>query len=321
MYWSKSPLELTKHLLHARTASSAKTPAALLATLSANGLPSTPAAESFSTELHSRAPRKKVATGTSLKAKANEEEARKKADKERIAMQKQRFSLVMEDEVVASSSSSKASGSGSSDRKKEKKEKGKGSGNVGKSLRKKGDGDAWESDEEERVAKRRREDERYAREDARNGGGSKDVEMEEEVEDPIAKEERLRLEDRKERDDFAARMKDKDKDRTKKLVEDKSNKGDADSLARRALAKDPDALQTAMPNLREISRQSYLNKREEQQLDLLRIGIADDERDFRGMKLTRREREDLDRRKALLKLTEERLAIDEGFDGYQMPDG
>lgn len=211
-----------------------------------------------------------------------------------------------------------ASASTSSGEVKEKKGKSK---DRGKSLRKREEGgDAWAEDEEERAAKRRREDERYAREDELIAARSKGKEPEPE-EDEATRVERQRLEDLKERDEFAARMKDKDKDRTKKLIEDRSSKMDAETLARRALSKDPTALETAMPSLRERSRQSYLGKREQQQLDLLRIEIADDERDFKGVKLTKREQAELDKKKALLRLAEERLAVDEGFDGYQMPDG
>lgn len=283
--------------------SKAKTPAALFQTLSENGLPQTSTAHAFATELHARAPRK--ASTTSAKAKANADDARRKLEKERADMQKQRFSLVMDDDVPAAD---KDAGAG---KRLKRSDKGK-----GKSLRKTGDGDAWESDEEERAAKRRREDERERRYEPEPEGEPEIEEL------PSERAERLRLEDIKERDDFAARMKDRDKDKTKKLIEDRSSsKVDAESIARRALAKDPSALQAGLSDIRDISRQSYLAKREQQQLDLLRIQIADDERDFRGIKLTRREIAQMDKNKELLRLAEERLAVDEGFDGYQMPDG
>ena len=136
-------------------ASKSKSPAALLATLSENGLPATSAASAFASELHARAPRKAPTNvGLSAKAKANAEDARRKAEKERAAMQKQRFSLVMDDDQPAPA--------GDDGAKRVKRDKGK--GKASKSLRTKDDGDAWESDEEERAAKRRREDERWARE-------------------------------------------------------------------------------------------------------------------------------------------------------------
>ena len=229
-------------------------------------------------------------------------------------MQKQRFSLVLEDEP------SDATGSAAGGKSKSKKDKvSKSSSKSASRRRDDGGAGGWESDEEERAAKRRKEDERYAREDAsrlKRSGIDPDAEEEE---DPAARAERERLEDLKERDEFAARMREREKERTKTkgIVEDTS----AESLARRALASDPTALENAMPSLRDRSRQSYLGKREQQQLDLLRLEIAEDERDFRGVKLTRREREDLERKKELLRLAEERLAVDDGQEGYMMPDG
>ena len=290
------------------TASSAKSATSLLSSLNSNGLPNSLTAEAFAKELYKKVPRKVTASAAlnlSLKAQANQDEARRKADKERAEMQRMRFSLVIEDDAVASTSSSTESkGKG-----REKKVK----GDKGKSRRKQDTAGGWESDEEERSAKRRKEDERYARED--NNQPLLEIE-----EDPAAKRERERLEDAKERDEFSARMKDREleKTRNKNVVKESM---DPESVARRALQKDPEALGEVMPDLRLRSRQSYLNKRESQQLDLLRIEIADDERDFKGMKLTKRERSELDRKKELLRLAEERLAVDEGFDGYVIPEG
>lgn len=232
-------------------------------------------------------------------------------------MQQQRFSLVMDDDV-SPSGEGKAKGKDRDKAGGSSREKGK--GRAGKAVRQREGGDAWESDEEERAAKRRKEEERYARDQPRDGEGAEEVD-EAELLTPQEKAERARLADLAERDAFASRMKDKDKDKTKGLVEDRSTKLDPDSAARRALAKDPGAFEQAMPSLRERSRQSYLGKREQQQLDLLRIEIADDERDYKGVNITKRERDELNRKKELLRLAEERLAIDEGLDGYQMPDG
>jgi pre-mRNA-splicing factor ATP-dependent RNA helicase DHX16 len=75
-----------------------------------------------------------------------------------------------------------------------------------------------------------------------------------------------------------------------------------------------------MPSLRQHSRQEYLTKREIQQIELLRKEIADDEALFHGMKISKREKADLERKKQLLKLVEERLKIDDKFDGYQLPE-
>ncbi|GAA5895508.1 hypothetical protein JCM6882_006273 [Rhodosporidiobolus microsporus] len=303
-------------------AAAASSPANLLQTLTSNGLPSTSAAQRFATELYERVPRK---AGTTAGALRKQDEARKKADKEKKQLQGQRFSLMLDDDAAPEASSSKSSSGRSKDKKDKDRER-----SSKKDRTRRRDTDAWaSSDDEEREIKRRREDERYAREEAasrRRGGGDDGLppagEEPVEEEDPAAREERERLADLAERDAFAQRMKDKDKDRTKTLVEDRSRGrgNDPEALVRAALAGDAGAAKEQMGSLRERARQAYLGKREQQQLDLLRIEIADWERDFRGVKLTRREEEEFKRKKELLRLAEERLAIDDGTEGYMMPD-
>ncbi|GAA5961157.1 hypothetical protein JCM21900_005883 [Sporobolomyces salmonicolor] len=304
-------------------ASSAKSPVALLSTLTSQGLPSTPAAQQFATDLYSRAPRK--AGTSSLKAQKNAEDARKKAEKEKKALQGARFSLMLDDDEGTAGGNRTGDGKKDKREKKDKdkdKEKGKGKASIRK--RDAGDSNAWESDEEERAIKRARAEERYAREDAQEltrKRGSEALEHEqepEEEEDPDLRRERERLADLAERDAFAQRMKEKDKDRTKKLIEDRSSKhADPARAALLANAEDPTK---QMGSLRERSRQQYLGKREQQQLDLLRLELADWERDFRGVKMTRSEQKEYESKKELLRLAEERLAIDDGGEGYMMPD-
>lgn len=133
--------------------------------------------------------------------------------------------------------------------------------------------------------------------------------------------EKERLRDMAERDEFADRMKKKDKEFTKKVVEDRSSaKLNPEVAARRLLAEDEDARRAAMPSLRERSRQEYLAKRSQQQMELLRLEIQDEERYFRGVKMTKAEIRDLEYKKEVLRLAEERARIDDGYDGYVMPE-
>ena len=85
--------------------------------------------------------------------------------------------------------------------------------------------------------------------------------------------------DLKEREEFADRVRQKDKHETKKMVEDRSSKtfGAQEAAERRRLADDTAGRVAAMLSLRERSRQTYLSKRELQQIALLRREIADDE--------------------------------------------
>ncbi|TKA52525.1 hypothetical protein B0A53_04901 [Rhodotorula sp. CCFEE 5036] len=317
-------------------ASNAKSPADLAATLASNGLESTPHATRFATELYSRAPRK-----VSKRAEQNAADARRKADREKLSLQGQKFSLMMDDELVQAGGSSSTTGAAAEKRSRKDGSKDK----SARKLRKRADGskdggggggDAWASeDEEEREIRRQREREREGRagrsqqrSPSRSPSREPAAPKEDEDEDPELRRERERLADLAERDAFAARMRDKDKDRTKKLVEDRSSaaaakrSNDPEALLRASLAEASDSMdpKAQIGSLRDASRQAYLGKREQQQLDLLRIEIADWERDFKGVKLTKREEQEFQRKKELLRLAEERLAIDEGTDHYQMPD-
>ncbi|SGZ24450.1 BQ5605_C023g09724 [Microbotryum silenes-dioicae] len=316
-------------------------PTSIHSLLLTNGLPKSPATQTFAQGLTDRLPKSSSSSSTTplTNLKQTQELLKKKAEKEKRGMQNQKFTLMLEDEEPALGTSLASSSSKSQKEKGKAKQVSSSKKASSSALRKRDQAqDGWESDEEERAAKRSKEEERHKRDDeaqARRHANRRpdginefvqpQADQTEQEEAPVKeteehaadRRERERLADLKERDEFAQRMKDKDKDRTKKLIEDRA---DPEAAARRALAGDPDALQKAMPSLRDRARQSYLGKREQQQLDLLRIEIADDERDFRGVKLTKRERQELDRKKELLRLAEERLAIDEGLDGYQMPD-
>lgn len=174
----------------------------------------------------------------------------------------------------------------------------------------------WESDEEQKSRKRRKGDDDAveAMED--------DLAMDS-VEDEDSRRERERLEDLKDRDAFAERVRDRDREKTKKIVEDRSSKNTgaaAEAAQRRQLADDAEARGYALPSLRQHSRQEYLTKREIQQIELLRKEIADDEALFSGMKISKREKRELDRKKELLKLVEERLKINDKWEGYQLPE-
>ena len=267
-------------------------------------MPDTPDAHEFIKDVFKRAPRKHKHKHSTA------DNARRQAEKEAKALRSQKFGFLLDEE---------AGGSDVVVLKKEKRkgeQKSSGNDKRDRHIRKRDyDGKAWESDEEEKSRKRRKGDnEAIDRED--------DTEMEF-PEDEDARRERERLEDLKDRDAFADRVRDRDREKTKKVVEDRSSKNAgaaAEAAQRRQLADDAEARGYALPSLRQHSRQEYLTKREIQQIELLRKEIADDESLFRGMKISKRERRELDRKKELLKLVEERLKIDDKWDGYQLPE-
>ncbi|KAJ2655055.1 hypothetical protein GGH99_007236, partial [Coemansia sp. RSA 1285] len=74
--------------------------------------------------------------------------------------------------------------------------------------------------------------------------------------------------DEEERDAFAERLKQRDKDKTKTIVEDRSSGNDPELQRRRDMANDYDARRQALPEIRSRARQEYLKLREEQRLEL-----------------------------------------------------
>ena len=283
-------------------ASSSKTPESLFASLNASGLPDTRDAHEFIAEVFKRAPRKH---------KRSSVDSRKQSEKDAKALRSQKFDFLLDDtagEDVVPLKKEK--------RKGEEKGKEKERDKRDRHIRKRDyDEKEWESDEEEKSRKRRRSDDPLGRDD--------EVEELEIPEDEDARRERERLDDLRDRDAFAERVKDRDREKTKRLVEDRSSKNSgaaAEAAQRRQLAEDVEARVQALPSLRLHSRQEYLTKRELQQIELLRKEIADDESLFRGMKISKREQRDLEHKKELLRIVEERLKINDKWDGYQLPE-
>jgi len=134
--------------------------------------------------------------------------------------------------------------------------------------------------------------------------------------------ERERLTDQQERDEFAKRLANKDAERSKKILEDRSAAKDSATAQRRALADDASARDAAMPDLRVRSRQDYLKKRQAEKLALLRKQVAEEQAELRENPegLTRKEKEEFARNKEVLEITESSLRIDEHLDGYALPE-
>lgn len=274
------------------------------------GLPNDSAAQVFVNEVFSRAPRKRK------HKHSTEAAARKQAEKDAKALRSQQFGFLLEDEATTSNDVVETR---SSSKSKEKRSEGDAAGGRRDRHMRKRDYDEkeWESDEEEKARKRWKGDEDVER------PGDEEEDEAVNFEDEDERKERERLDDIKGRDAFAERMRERDKERTKKIVEDRSSKASgaaAEAAQRRQLAEDSEARTVALPSLRLHSRQEYLTKREIQQIELLKREIADDEALFAGMKVSKREGRELERKKELLRLVEERLKINDKWDGYQLPE-
>lgn len=138
----------------------------------------------------------------------------------------------------------------------------------------------------------------------------------------IDDEERERRKDQAEKEAFAKRLRDKDADKTKKIVEDRSSTKEGNIMAqRRALAEDAAARSAALPDLRERSRQEYLKKREAERLALLRKQVVEETEELRsGARLSEKEKAEFAKNREVLRIAEERLRIDDHLDGYAMPE-
>ncbi|KAI8601961.1 hypothetical protein EDD21DRAFT_373131 [Dissophora ornata] len=289
-------------------AQTAKSPADLLRSLEAMDIPTNPSTQSFAQELFKRTPRaqtRKTASATSSVSEAAKKKRQEEAAALKLLEMNDSYGLLIdeEDKQKAEKKKSKKSSSSSKDKDKDKDSAEK---KREKKIRRKDDDKGWESDEEEKEYKRKKLEERERE--------SRPAKTEEELEEERLEQERE--ENLRERDEFANRLKIRDESKTKKLVEDRSSKTDS----RRNLADNPEARKAALPSLRERARQEYLAKREEIQIEKLRMQIRDEEQLFDLNELTKKEREDLEYKKELLRLAEERMNINDTYDGYHMPE-
>ncbi|KAL9617841.1 MAG: hypothetical protein Q9160_007391 [Pyrenula sp. 1 TL-2023] len=139
--------------------------------------------------------------------------------------------------------------------------------------------------------------------------------------DPEEAIERERKQDIEDRDAFAKRLAERDEERSKKLIEDRSSTKDSDLAKRRALADDAAARTAAMPDLRLRSRQDYLKKREKEKLALLRKQVDEETRELaEDLDLTEREKRDFARNRQALEAAEAMRNIDDHRDGYALPE-
>ncbi|KAI8850954.1 P-loop containing nucleoside triphosphate hydrolase protein [Chytridium lagenaria] len=106
----------------------------------------------------------------------------------------------------------------------------------------------------------------------------------------------------------------------KDIRDEKFSQINEEARIRKQIAEDADLRMNALPNLRELSRQEYLKKREEIKIQLLEQEINDIEYLFSGEKLSKREMRELEFKKTTLRLTKERMQINDKPDGYTMPE-
>ncbi|XP_043940421.1 pre-mRNA-splicing factor ATP-dependent RNA helicase DHX16 [Protopterus annectens] len=124
-----------------------------------------------------------------------------------------------------------------------------------------------------------------------------------ESEDEWEKEERERIKDLEERDALAERLKQKDKDKTRNIVERSDKKAYEEAQKRLKLAEEDH--KKMVPELRKKSRRDYLTKREQEKLEDLEAEIVDDEYLFSEMQLTAKEKRELEYKRKVRDLARE----------------
>ncbi|XP_061573364.1 pre-mRNA-splicing factor ATP-dependent RNA helicase DHX16 [Cololabis saira] len=126
---------------------------------------------------------------------------------------------------------------------------------------------------------------------------------EDEEEEEWEKEERERLHDIQERDAFALRVREKDKDKTRNIAERTDKKAYEEAQKRLKMAEDDQ--KNMLPELRKQSRREYLKKREAEKLEDLEAEIIDDEYLFSKEELSQRERKELEYKRTLRDLAKD----------------
>ncbi|XP_037532031.1 pre-mRNA-splicing factor ATP-dependent RNA helicase DHX16 [Nematolebias whitei] len=192
-----------------------------------------------------------------------------------------------------------------------KKSKEKARGNKKKHIRQK---KASESSSEDEPSKRG-----HSGQEAQKSVKKEEEEEEEEWE----KEERERLQDIEERDAFAQRVRQKDKEKTRNIAERTDKKAYEEAQKRLKMAEDDQ--RNMLPELRKRSRWDYLKKRESEKLEDLDAEIYDEEYLFSTNELTEREKKDLEHKRTIRDLAKDYKKAgakeqDERKNRYYMPE-
>ncbi|EDW11612.1 pre-mRNA-splicing factor ATP-dependent RNA helicase DHX16 [Drosophila mojavensis] len=123
------------------------------------------------------------------------------------------------------------------------------------------------------------------------------------AEEPDSEEE-SRIKDLRERDEFANRLKQRDEERTRKVVEATGGRKAIEEATKRLKLEHEDR-DKIVPHLRVQSRRQYLEKRKDDKVAELEADILDDEYLFEESVLTKREREERQYKKQLLNIAKE----------------
>ncbi|XP_045681894.1 pre-mRNA-splicing factor ATP-dependent RNA helicase DHX16 isoform X2 [Phyllostomus hastatus] len=167
------------------------------------------------------------------------------------------------------------------------------------------------------------EDEEEVSEKGKKTGGSKQQTEKPESEDEWERTERERLQDLEERDAFAERVRQRDKDRTRNVLERSDKKAYEEAQKRLKMAEED--RKAMVPELRKKSRREYLAKREREKLEDLEAELADEEFLFGDVELSQHEQRELKYKRRVRDLAREYRAAGEqekleATNRYHMPE-
>ncbi|RXH96420.1 hypothetical protein DVH24_008924 [Malus domestica] len=135
-------------------------------------------------------------------------------------------------------------------------------------------------------------------------------------EDDGSESEEERLRDQREREQLERNIRERDTTATRKLTERKLSKKEEEEAIRRTNAFEKDDIE----DLRKVSRQEYLKKREQKKLEEIRDDLEDEQYLFDGVKLTEAEYRELSYKKQIYEIVRKRSDEPEDANEYRMPD-
>ena len=259
------------------------------------GLPDTPATRAFAASLIDRVPGAGGGGGRAPSAyKRDEREAAALAAKNRS------YAMLEDDDEDARAGPSEARGSGGTKEARRRRVEEK----HGKRLRKRREDDDDASDSEDQPSGSGRADVLREKKGDRNSPS-------EEPETRLAREkEEARAADLAERDAFADRLRRRDEQHTKRLAARTDAEANTDALK-----------ESSLPDLRKVSREEYLRKREAQKLEELKESLEDEKTLFQGVELSEKEKRDIAYRRRVYELATAQIRDIDSImeDRYRLP--
>ena len=127
-------------------------------------------------------------------------------------------------------------------------------------------------------------------------------------------------EDLEERNAFVTRLLERDEMKTKKADQGGLSAAQIEQLATKGVLAADTNDKSTIDQLREISRQHYLEKREKKELELLNLSIKDEEFLFEGVEITKEEKKRMELNRKILNMAKDRYRFEYKDDGYHIPD-